>query len=148
MAGEMTIEILDDFANAWNEHDLEKLMSHMTQDCVFELSAGPEAWGARFEGYDNVSEGYKRVLDMFPDGQWAEPSHFIAGDRGVTQWTFRATGADGGSGGGQRLRPVPLRWRQDQGQELVPQDPVVEAVSGPQETIDVGGELPFGRIRA
>ena len=54
MAGEMTIEILDDFANAWNEHDLEKLMSHMTQDCVFELSAGSEAWGARFEGYDNV----------------------------------------------------------------------------------------------
>ena len=95
MAGEMTIEILDDFANGWNEHDLDKLMSFMTQDCVFELSAGAEAWGARFEGYDNVREGYKRVLDMFPDGQWAEPSHFIAGDRGVTQWTFRATGADG-----------------------------------------------------
>ena len=94
MAGEMTIEILDDFANGWNEHDLDKLMSFMTQDCVFELSAGPEAWGARFEGYDNVREGYKRVLDMFPDGQWAEPSHFIAGDRGVTQWTFRATGTD------------------------------------------------------
>ena len=50
---------------------------------MFELSAEPKAWGARFEGY-------KRVLDMFPDGQWAEPSHFIAYDRGVTQGTFQA----------------------------------------------------------
>ena len=50
MAGEMTIEILDDFANGWNEHDLDKLMSHMTQDCVFELSAGPEAVGSAIRG--------------------------------------------------------------------------------------------------
>ena len=121
MAGEMTIEILDDFANGWNEHDLDKLMSHMTQDCVFELSAGPEAWGARFEGYDNVREGYKRVLDMFPDGQWAEPSHFIAGD------AVDVPRDRGGrrTGGGQRLRPVPLRGRQDSGEELVQEDPVV-----------------------
>lgn len=95
MAGAMTTEILDDFANAWNEHDLDKLMSHMTQDCVFELSAGPERWGARFDGYDDVRAGYRRVLDMFPDGQWEDARHFIAGGRGVTEWTFRATGADG-----------------------------------------------------
>ena len=95
MAGAMTVEILDDFADAWNEHDIDKLMSHMTQDCVFELSAGPERWGARFEGYDDVRAGYRRVLDMFPDGQWEDASHFIAGDRGVTEWTFRATGAEG-----------------------------------------------------
>ena len=95
MAGAMTTEILDDFANAWNEHDLDKLMSHMTQDCVFELSAGTERWGARFDGYDEVRAGYRRVLDMFPDGRWEDARHFIAGDRGVTEWTFRATGADG-----------------------------------------------------
>lgn len=95
MDGMMTIEILDDFADAWNEHDLDKLMSHMTLDCVFELSAGPERWGARFEGHDDVRTGYRRVLDTFPDGQWEDARHFIAGDRGVTEWTFRATGADG-----------------------------------------------------
>lgn len=95
MAGAMTTEILDDFASAWNEHDLDKLMSHMTQDCVFELSAGPERWGARFDGYDDVRAGYRRVLDMFPDGRWEDARHFIAGGRGVTEWTFRATGADG-----------------------------------------------------
>lgn len=95
MAGAMTTEILDDFASAWNEHDLDKLMSHMTQDCVFELSAGPERWGARFDGYDDVRAGYRRVLDMFPDGRWEDARHFIAGARGVTEWTFRATGADG-----------------------------------------------------
>ena len=125
MAGEMTIEILDDFANGWNEHDLDKLMSHMTQDCVFELSAGPEAWGARFEGYDNVREGYKRLLDMFPRravGR-AEPLH-----RGRPGGDAVDVPRDRGrrrSGGGQRLRPVPLRGRQDQGQELVSEDPVV-----------------------
>ena len=44
------LTLLDRFADAWNRHDLDALMSMMTDDCVFEASAGPEVDGQRSEG--------------------------------------------------------------------------------------------------
>ena len=43
------VELLDGFADAWNRHDLDALMSMMTDDCVFQASAGPQADGERSE---------------------------------------------------------------------------------------------------
>ena len=43
----VTTEVLQAFADAWNRHDVDALMSFMTQDCVFEASAGPDICGAR-----------------------------------------------------------------------------------------------------
>ena len=37
---EITIKVLQAFADAWNRHDVDALMSFMTEDCVFEASAG------------------------------------------------------------------------------------------------------------
>ena len=34
--------MLDRFADAWNRHDLDALMPMMTDDCVFEASAGSQ----------------------------------------------------------------------------------------------------------
>ena len=38
-ATKVTLEFLDAFA-AWNRHDVNAIMSAMTEDCVFEASAG------------------------------------------------------------------------------------------------------------
>jgi hypothetical protein len=35
------------------------------------------------------------VFDAFPDAQWANPTHFIAGNRAVSEWTFSGTRRDG-----------------------------------------------------
>ena len=40
LSTEVTVELLQAFANAWNRHDVDDLMSFMTDDCVFESSAG------------------------------------------------------------------------------------------------------------
>lgn len=29
MVGQITVEIMNDFANGWNKHDIDKLMSYM-----------------------------------------------------------------------------------------------------------------------
>ena len=88
-------DYLQAFAEAWNRHDLEALMTFMADDCVFQLSSGPDVDGTRYEGREAVRAGYQNVLDTFPDGQWTNPRHFVARDRGVTQWTFKATMPDG-----------------------------------------------------
>jgi ketosteroid isomerase-like protein len=89
------LALLDRFAAAWNRHDLEALMSMMTADCVFEASAGPDVEGQRSSGPEAVRAAYAAVFAIFPDARWANPRHFIAGDRGVSEWTFSGTRRDG-----------------------------------------------------
>jgi ketosteroid isomerase-like protein len=91
----MTIAILDAFAAAWNRHDIDALMSHMTDDCVFESSAGPDACGTLFQGREAVRASYMAVWQAIPDAKWNNPTHFISGDRGLSQWTFTGTRPDG-----------------------------------------------------
>src|SRR5687767_7239810 len=83
--------LLDRFAEAWNRHDLDALMSMMTDDGVFEASAGPQVDGQRSEGTQAVRAAFAAVFDAFHDAQWASARHFIAGDRGVSEWTFTGT---------------------------------------------------------
>ena len=94
-AGADLVELLDRFAGAWNRHDLDALMSMMTDDCVFEASAGPHVDGQRSEGRQAVRAAYAAVFETFPDAHWANARHFIAGNRAVSEWTFTGTQKDG-----------------------------------------------------
>lgn len=92
---EVTTEFLQAFADAWNEHDVDALMSFMTDDCVFEASAGPEVCGTRSKGRDAVRTAFAQVWTTFPDAHWGNARHFVCGDRGVSEWTFTGTAHDG-----------------------------------------------------
>ena len=39
--------------------------------------------------------GYTSVWTAFPDAHWGNARHFVNGDRGVSEWIFTGTGADG-----------------------------------------------------
>ena len=91
----ITTEFLQAFADAWNRHDIDALMSFMTDDCVFEASAGPEVCGERFEGREAVRGAFAGVWVSFPDAHWGHARHFVCGDRGVSEWTFTGTRQDG-----------------------------------------------------
>lgn len=92
---EVTIELLQDFADAWNRHDIDALMSFMTENCVFEASAGPEICGTRYVGTDAVRAAFAEVWATFPDACWGNPRHFVHENRGVSEWTFSGTRSDG-----------------------------------------------------
>lgn len=92
---DVTIETLSAFADAWNRHDVDALMSFMTDDCVFETAAGPLVCGARHEGASAVREAFAQAWAVFPDAHWGDGRHWVCGDRGVSEWTFTGTRADG-----------------------------------------------------
>ena len=92
---QVTIEFLEKFAEAWTGHDIDLLMSFMSDNPMFQLSSGPDIDGMKYSGCENVKQGFQAVLDKFPDGKWIEDSHFVAGDRGVSEWTFTATDNEG-----------------------------------------------------
>ena len=83
------------FRDGWNRHDVDVLMTFMSNDCVFESTAGPEVCGTRHAGRERVREAFARVFTAFPDATFADAHHFVAGNRGVSEWIFRGTTADG-----------------------------------------------------
>jgi steroid delta-isomerase-like uncharacterized protein len=87
--------MLQAFADAWNRHDVNALMTFMTEDCVFEASAGPDVCGTRYLGQEAVRTSFSEVWATFPDAHWGSPRHFVHGDRGVSEWTFTGTRPDG-----------------------------------------------------
>ena len=91
----VTVDDLQAFAEAWNRHDIEALMSFMADDCVFEASSGQDAWGTRYVGRDAVRDGFASVWQAFPDARWENARHIVHGDRGMSEWTFTGTRSDG-----------------------------------------------------
>jgi ketosteroid isomerase-like protein len=91
-ADSVTTDLLDAFANAWNRHDVDAILSMMTPDCVLEASAGPDVQGTRYVGQDQVRRGVQEVFSSFPDAQWSGPKHFFAGNRAISEWVFKGTG--------------------------------------------------------
>ena len=90
-----TFAFLDAFANFWNRHDTAAILAAMTDDCMFETSFGPTVAGTRYVGQAETRRGIEDVFKQFPDALWNGPRHFIAGDRGVTEWVFTGTRSDG-----------------------------------------------------
>jgi steroid delta-isomerase-like uncharacterized protein len=91
----VTLSFLDAFADAWNRHDTDAILSMMAEDCIFEASRGPDVKGTVYTGQDEVRRGVDEVFAAFPDAKWNGPRHFVAGDRGVSEWVFTATSPDG-----------------------------------------------------
>jgi len=83
------------FDSGWNRHDVDFLMTFMSDDCVFESTAGPEICGTRHAGRDRVRDAFARVFSVCPDATFANARHFVAANRGVSEWVFRGTTADG-----------------------------------------------------
>jgi ketosteroid isomerase-like protein len=91
----VAIKDLEAFGAGWNRHDVDYIMTFMSEDCVFETTAGPEACGKRFAGREQVREAFAGVFKRFPDANFGGARHFVAGDRGVSEWLFTGTTSDG-----------------------------------------------------
>lgn len=95
MTSSVTAATLAEFASAWNRHDIDALMTFMTDDCIFETVAGPDACGSRHVGRDAVRTAFMSAWQNFPDAQWRDGRHWVCGERGVSESLFTGTAADG-----------------------------------------------------
>ncbi len=65
-------ELLREVLGSFNAHDLDAIMAHFSEDCVFEAPRGPEPWGRRFVGKDEVRRGLAARFEGIPDVQLRE----------------------------------------------------------------------------
>ena len=117
---EITLAFLDAFADAWNRHDVDAIMSAITEDCVFEASAGVGVRGTVYDGQRQVRKGVEAVFEQFPDAIWSGPT-LHRGEQGRDRMgVFRHPGRRR-SHRGPRLRRVHVQGRQDRREELLPE---------------------------
>jgi ketosteroid isomerase-like protein len=88
-------ELMREVLAAFNAHDLDAIMSHFAEDCVFEAPRGPELWGRRFVGKDEVRTGLAARFEGIPDVSYTDDGHFACGNRGVSEWTISGTTTEG-----------------------------------------------------
>jgi ketosteroid isomerase-like protein len=90
-----SIKKLRDILDAFNRHDLDAIMAYFAEDAVFEMPRGPEPWGTRYVGKGNVRAGLATRFAGIPDVHYGEDTHWVGGDRGVSEWTLTGTSANG-----------------------------------------------------
>ena len=95
MSAERTVEELRRVLDAFNAHDLDAIMERFAEDCVFESPRGPDRWGRRFVGKEEVRRGLAARFEGIPDVRYGDDDHFACGNRGVSEWTLTGTTVDG-----------------------------------------------------
>ena len=78
------------FNNAFNSHDVNRVMDAMTQDCVFENTA-PAPDGRHVEGAAEVRVVWEKFFAANPDARFEAEEIFASKDRCVVRWVYRKT---------------------------------------------------------
>ena len=55
----ITPTLLDEITDAYNRNDTEAVMSFFAEDAIFDHAAGPDIYGARFEGKDTIKGNFQ-----------------------------------------------------------------------------------------
>jgi hypothetical protein len=117
----VTIKDLEAFGDGWNRHDVDFLMTFMSDNCVFD-DGRPRALRQALHRPRAGARGVRGRLQRFPDAHFGEARHFMAGDRGVSEWIFTGTTADGKSWRSTGATSSPSTG-QDRREVLVLQEP-------------------------
>jgi ketosteroid isomerase-like protein len=94
MTDRQTIEnALNGLVDAFNAHDLDRIMTFFTDDCVLQMPRGPNPFGQRAEGAVAVKATLATRFEGIPDVHYGEDSHYIDGNVGVSKWLLTGTTA-------------------------------------------------------
>ena len=88
---------LTELCDAFNAHDLDRIMAFFSDDCVLEMPRGSKPWGSRFEGKRNVREALATRFEGLPDVHYGNDEHFVdsTADTGISKWTLTGTTREG-----------------------------------------------------
>jgi ketosteroid isomerase-like protein len=87
----VTVDTLKQIIEAFNRHDLDAIMEFFSEDCSFDFPRGPEPWGQRFIGKEQVREALAGRFKGIPDVHYGEDRHWVSGNMGVSEWTLTGT---------------------------------------------------------
>ena len=90
-----TVAAMQTFLEAFNRHDADAIAACFAEDGVYETPRGPEVWGTRVAGRDNVRAHFAKMFATLPDIHFGADTHWLSGERAVSEWTMSYTWPDG-----------------------------------------------------
>ena len=87
MNGDELQAFIDRYNAAWNDHDVEAIVSMHTEDSVFEN----HTTGDVNVGKDAIANAITGIFGVFPDLSFEARSQYIRDDLVVQEWTARGT---------------------------------------------------------
>jgi len=92
----VTASLLDAIQDAFNRHDVDGILKHFADDCVWLMARGPEAReGRRCRGKAEIAAVLSARFARIPDMRWVEMRHWIVGDKALSEWVVKGTSIDG-----------------------------------------------------
>lgn len=83
--------------DAFNDHDLDRIMGFFAEDCVLEMPRGSAPWGSRFKGKPDVRAALATRFEGLPDVRYGNLEHFVdsAAGTGMSKWLLTGTTPEG-----------------------------------------------------
>ena len=94
----VTVALLDRIQGAFNQHDVDAILSYFHDEGEWLMARGPDPWEAkRLRGKRAIGDVLSARYKVIPDMRWEDMSHFIAADgrKACSEWTVRGTPNDG-----------------------------------------------------
>lgn len=90
------LEILKVYTQAWNDHDIDTIMSMMTEECTFYTIAGPDVMGTEHNGSEKVRAAFESAWQNFPDAAWLDGEFYVLDDtHAMSTSRFKGTDLNG-----------------------------------------------------
>ena len=89
-------ELLARYQQAWTDGDIEGILSMTPADGVYEASFGPNPWGQRFVGHDEIRAALRDMgLDKPGRARHVYGETHVVGDSAFALWTSIQEGPTG-----------------------------------------------------
>jgi ketosteroid isomerase-like protein len=88
---------LHELCDAFNAHDLDRIMTFFAEDCVLEMPRGRSPWGSRYVGKPQVREALAGRFAGLPDVHYGNEEHFVdeTAATGMSKWLLTGTTPEG-----------------------------------------------------
>lgn len=94
-----SLEAAKAILEAFNAHDLDRVMSFFADDCSLDMPRGAEPWGTRVVGKAAVRQALAGRFQGLPDVHYGEARHWGGANMVASEWLLTGTRPDG-----QRVR--------------------------------------------
>ena len=88
-------EFLDSVGAAFNRHDVDAIVGMFAPDGVWQLARGPDHFGTRLTGHNEIRPFLKKRFSSIPDMNWETTDRWSAGNKAVSEWRVTGTDANG-----------------------------------------------------
>lgn len=86
---------VDDLCEAFNAHDIDRILGHFAEDSVWLLSRGTPPDGRTLRGKNEIRGMLEQRFGSIPDMQWDVIRNWGTGNNYCSEWTVTGTEPNG-----------------------------------------------------